>query len=351
MQVTLKGIQLAYDRHNKILDQLSFHVQDGELLALLGPSGSGKSTILNLIAGLLTPNAGQILFDETDVTKLDARNRNIGMVFQDYALYPQLNVLYNIAFPLKMAHVKKATRQEQAQKLAKLVHIESLLTKFPSELSGGQQQRVAIARALAKKPKILLLDEPLSNLDAALRVELRDEIRHIQQVTGVTTIFVIHDQNDALRIADKIIVLANGVIQQVSTGADLYRHPRNLFVAQFIGSPKINTVPIADLIPYISRKIPESILAQAVTAAFRSESITNDPVANALMTNLPVTMTHQVQIGRDSQTQLQFENNRLISTAISEDYTQKIQTINVAPRGFFLFNDDGVCIWEGDAHD
>ncbi|WP_412989304.1 ABC transporter ATP-binding protein [Pediococcus siamensis] len=234
MQVTLKDITVTYDHDHNIFDHLNCEFHDGELVALLGPSGSGKTTLLNLVAGLLSPKNGQILFNHQDVTKQDVRKRNIGMVFQDYALYPQLSVLNNIAFPLKLRHVKRATRSQRAQELAALVHISSQLPKSPRELSGGQQQRVAIARALAKEPTILLLDEPLSNLDAALRVELRGEIRRIQQATQLTTIFVTHDQEDALEIADKIIVINAGQIQQIGTGIDLYQHPQNLFVAQFV---------------------------------------------------------------------------------------------------------------------
>jgi multiple sugar transport system ATP-binding protein len=288
MQLTLKNITLTYDQQANIFEHLNCIVPNGQLVALLGPSGSGKTTILNLIAGLLTPTAGQILFADTDVTQQDVRMRNIGMVFQDYALYPHFNVLDNIAFPLKMAHVKKTQRQKRAYELAKLVHVDELVDKFPNMLSGDQQQRVAIARALAKDPAILLLDEPLSNLDAALRIELRDEIRRIQQTTGITTIFVTHDQDDALRIADKIIVLANGQIQQSGTGTELYRRPQNLFVAQFIGAPKINTLPLAAIEPNITVSIPAAILAKANTVGIRSEAISLAATAKPLFAQLPV---------------------------------------------------------------
>lgn len=354
MQVTLKDITLSYDHHHNIFDHLSLVVQPGELIALLGPSGSGKTTILNLLAGLLTPTAGQILFADQDVTNQDVRSRNIGMVFQDYALYPYMTVLDNIAFPLKMAHVNKANRYQRARELATLVHVDDQLTKLPGELSGGQQQRVAIARALAKDPAILLLDEPLSNLDATLRIELRDEIRRIQRATGVTTIFVTHDQSDALRIADKIIVLADGQLQQVGTGPELYHQPRNLFVAQFIGTPRINTVSVQSLLPYITSLVPATILNRATTAGIRSEALLLHGPAddNQVVAILPVTVVKQDQFGRELQTAVTLQNVNLISTSILNHVTtaQKI-SVSVTASGFYLFDQTGNCIWAGDRHD
>ncbi|MFD0898713.1 ABC transporter ATP-binding protein [Loigolactobacillus binensis] len=348
MQLTLQDITLAYERQPPIFTHFNCTVPDGELVALLGPSGSGKTTILNLIAGLLTPTAGQVLFANTDVTKQNVRTRNIGMVFQDYALYPHFNVLDNIAFPLKMAHVKKARRQQRVRELAQLVHVTELVDKFPSMLSGGQQQRVAIARALAKNPAILLLDEPLSNLDAALRNELRDEIRRIQQAIGITTLFVTHDQADALRIADKIIVLANGQLQQSGTGTDLYRRPRNLFVAQFIGTPQINTLPIAALLPYITTAVPTTILAQTAMVGIRSEAISLTPTDKIVLTKLPVTVTKQEQLGREVQTYSRYQKYDLISTAIPV-LTPLPQSapLYITAKGCYLFASDGTCIWAG----
>ncbi|AMV60398.1 Putrescine transport ATP-binding protein PotA [Pediococcus damnosus] len=352
MQVKLQDIKLTYEKHHNIFERLNCTFNDGELVALLGPSGSGKTTMLNLIAGLLTPTTGKILFNESDVTKQDVRARNIGMVFQDYALYPHLSVLDNIAFPFKMAHVKKSARRKQAQKLAKLVHVETQLAKLPRELSGGQQQRAAIARALAKDPAILLLDEPLSNLDATLRIELRDEIRRIQQTTGVTTVFVTHDQSDALQIADKIIVLANGQIQQIGTGTELYHHPHNLFVAQFVGTPKINLIPIAEFKPYITPTIPDDILVKATTIGIRSEAVSLNSIEQPVIAKIPAIIEKQNQFGREIRTHICFQTSQLISTAISET-TASSQAISVyvLAKGCYLFNRDGECIWAGDEHD
>ena len=227
------------------VDAFTLEIPDGELLALLGPSGCGKSTTLNLLCGLLTPTAGKIYFGDEDVTPLEPQHRGVGMVFQNYALYPHLTVRQNILFPLEnlkgKARPTKAQMQEKALEAARLVQIENLLDRKPSELSGGQQQRVAIARALVKMPRILLLDEPLSNLDARLRLQTREEIRRIQRSTGITTVFVTHDQEEAMSISDRIVVMKDGVLQQQGAPQAVYEDPANLFVAQFLGTPPINT--------------------------------------------------------------------------------------------------------------
>lgn len=240
MQVRFENVTMQFD-DKKVLDNISFTLPSHELISFLGPSGCGKSTTLYLISGLLTPTSGKIYFDDKDVTKLDPVKRQVGLVFQNYALYPHLTVLENIMFPLKMSKVPKEQRIEIGKRMAALTQIEDLLDKYPRQLSGGQQQRVAISRALAKSPSVLLMDEPLSNLDARLRIEMREEIRRIQQETGVTTVFVTHDQEEALSIADNVMVLNQGEIQQKTDPVTLYREPKNLFVAKFIGSPVINT--------------------------------------------------------------------------------------------------------------
>ncbi len=226
------------------VSDFSFEIPDGELVGLLGPSGCGKSTTLNLLCGLLTPTSGKIFFGEDEVTDLPAQNRGVGMVFQNYALYPHLTVLQNILFPLENLKGKekltKAQMLQRATEAAKLVQIEGLLDRKPAQLSGGQQQRVAIARALVKLPKILLLDEPLSNLDARLRLQTREEIRRIQRSTGITTVFVTHDQEEAMSISDRIVVMCDGVVQQIGKPQEVYDDPVNLFVAKFLGTPPIN---------------------------------------------------------------------------------------------------------------
>ena len=226
------------------VNDFTLKIPDGSLLGLLGPSGCGKSTTLHLISGLLGPTSGRILFGEDDVTGLPPDNRGIGLVFQNYALYPHLTVKQNILFPLENLKGKdKLSKKEmlsKAEKAAKLVQIDGLMERKPGELSGGQQQRVAIARALVKMPRVLLLDEPLSNLDARLRLQTREEIRRIQQETGITTIFVTHDQEEAMSISDLIVVMKEGVVQQAGKPQDVYDDPANLFVAKFLGNPQIN---------------------------------------------------------------------------------------------------------------
>ena len=252
MKVVLQNLTKKFPSRNKkvredviAVNDFTFEIPDGTLIGLLGPSGCGKSTTLNLLCGLQKPTSGKIFFGEDDVTNLPAENRGVGMVFQNYALYPHLTVKQNIMFPLENLKGKDKLTKEQmsakAYEAAKLVQIEELMERKPKELSGGQQQRVAIARALVKMPRVLLLDEPLSNLDARLRLQTREEIRRIQRETGVTTIFVTHDQEEAMSISDMIVVMKDGVVQQIGKPQEVYDEPINLFVARFLGTPPINT--------------------------------------------------------------------------------------------------------------
>ena len=226
------------------VNHFNFEIPDGKLVGLLGPSGCGKSTALNLISGIETATSGRIWFDDRDITDLPPEKRGIGLVFQNYALYPHLTVRENIRFPLEnLRGDKKLSKEEMDQKVneaAKLVQIEGLMDRKPSQMSGGQQQRVAIARALVKRPDILLLDEPLSNLDARLRLQTREEIRRIQTETGITTVFVTHDQEEAMSICDVMVVMKAGIIQQIGAPQQIYDDPVNLFVGKFLGSPQIN---------------------------------------------------------------------------------------------------------------
>ncbi|MBO5869549.1 MAG: ABC transporter ATP-binding protein [Clostridia bacterium] len=250
MKVTLQNLTKVFPAKSKkakdviAVNDFDFVIEDGLLIGLLGPSGCGKSTALNLISGLQKPTSGKIFFGDDDVTNLPPENRGVGLVFQNYALYPHLTVLQNITFPLENRKGKdKLTKEvmvEMATEVAKLVQIDTLLDRKPAELSGGQQQRVAIARALVKKPKILLLDEPLSNLDARLRLQTREELRRIQKQTGITTIFVTHDQEEAMSISDMIVVMKEGVLHQIGKPQDVYENPIDLFVAKFLGTPPIN---------------------------------------------------------------------------------------------------------------
>src|SRR5579864_4859666 len=215
-------------------------IEDGAFVAVLGPSGCGKSTTLLMLAGIYSPTMGEIAFDGARVNDVEARDRNVGIVFQSYALYPNMTVLENVMFPLRFKKVERGDAERRAREIAALVHIDALLERRPSQLSGGQQQRVALARALVKRPHLLLLDEPLSNLDASLRLSMRTEIRRIQRELRVTTILVTHDQVEATTMADRIVVMNAGRVEQVGTARDLYERPHTLFVATFVGSPPIN---------------------------------------------------------------------------------------------------------------
>ena len=219
---------------------LDLAIEDGAFVAVLGPSGCGKSTTLMMLAGIYQPSSGDITFDGARVNDVEARGRNVGIVFQSYALYPNMSVLENVMFPLRFKNVERAEAERRAREIAALVRIDGLLDRRPSQLSGGQQQRVALARALVKRPHLLLLDEPLSNLDAGLRLTMRTEIRRIQRELGVTTILVTHDQIEATTMADRVVVMNGGRVEQEGAADDLYERPDTLFVASFIGSPPIN---------------------------------------------------------------------------------------------------------------
>jgi inositol-phosphate transport system ATP-binding protein len=240
MKIELKSICKSFNTKINTINNMNLTIEDGEFVALLGPSGCGKSTTMLMVAGIYKPNRGELYFNDQIMNDLEPKDRNIGMVFQSYALYPHMNVLDNIAFPLKQQKVAKEERNERAKQAAEMVQLGHLLDRKPSQLSGGQQQRVALARAIVKKPRVLLLDEPLSNLDARLKIEMREEISRIQKELGITTILVTHDQEEAMTMADRIAVMKEGQIIQYSTPMELYKQPKDYFVAQFIGTPPMN---------------------------------------------------------------------------------------------------------------
>ena len=246
MKIILQNLTKIFPSRTKggaevrAVDDMNIEIPSGKLVGLLGPSGCGKSTTLFMLSGLESPTSGKILFDDQDVTTLAAEKRGIGLVFQNYALYPHMTVEQNIRFPLDNMRIKKEEGNARALDTARLVQIEDLMARKPHELSGGQQQRVAIARALVKMPNVLLLDEPLSNLDARLRLQTREEIKRIQRETGITTVFVTHDQEEAMSICDIMVVMKLGVVQQIGEPQGIYDDPANMFVANFLGTPPIN---------------------------------------------------------------------------------------------------------------
>ena len=223
-----------------VIPEMNLKIDDGEFVSLLGPSGCGKSTTLFMLAGIYLPTDGELLFDGARVNEVEARDRNVGIVFQSYALYPHMTVAKNIAFPLRFQKTPEAEISRRVKEAAEMVRVNELLERRPEQLSGGQQQRVALARALVKNPTLLLLDEPLSNLDATLRLAMRTEIKALQERLQVTTVLVTHDQVEATTMADRIVCMCDGNIEQIGTPDDLYRRPASKFVAGFVGSPPIN---------------------------------------------------------------------------------------------------------------
>ena len=355
MKVELQNLTKIFPSRSKkageevvAVNNFTFTIPDGKLVGLLGPSGCGKSTTLYMISGLQKPSSGKIFFGEEDVTELSPVNRGIGLVFQNYALYPHMTVKQNILFPLQnLKGEDKMTKEqmlERAHEAARLVQIDELMDRKPSELSGGQQQRVAIARALVKMPRILLLDEPLSNLDARLRLQTREEIRRIQKETGITTVFVTHDQEEAMSISDLIVVMKLGVVQQIGKPQDIYDDPTNLFVAKFLGTPPINVfkgrVESGKL--YVGDKAVldvKGVENQNVTVAIRPEGfILNEKGA------LTCELSNVEVMGRDVSVVSHHEDslNPIIRSIINAenkiDLSAKTVSYSLKANKVFLFN-------------
>ncbi len=343
MKITIENLTKKFGDVTAV-NNFNATIESGELVALLGPSGCGKSTMLNMLSGIFPATSGKIYFDDDDVTNVGAEKRGVGLVFQNYALYPHMTVLENIAFPLEIKKVKKAEREAKAIEMAKLVHVDMLLNRKPKELSGGQQQRVAIARALIKNPRVLLLDEPLSNLDARLRIEMREEIRRIQQETKITTLFVTHDQEEAMSISDKIVLMKDGVLQQKDDPQNLYDEPANCFVADFLGNPPINktygvvkdgkivldgdcTVELDGV-----SKIAEGT---EVTLSMRAESIVVDENGN-----IPATVDTKYVIGKEVLAYLNLGNYHVrayVPAEIELAHGEQVK-VSLKKTGVFVFN-------------
>ncbi len=346
MKVRLEDLTKTFGNFNAV-DHFNVELEDGELISLLGPSGCGKSTILNMLAGILPVSGGKIWFDDDDVTNLPPEERGIGLVFQNYALYPHMSVLKNICFPLEIQKVPKAERIERAMEMARLVHVDTMLSRKPKQLSGGQQQRVAIARALVKSPRLLLLDEPLSNLDARLRLEMREEIRRIQQETKVTTIFVTHDQEEAMSISDHIVLMKLGVKQQYDAPQRLYDEPANQFVADFLGNPPINNIPGAfdhglftpdgAAEPVRLERFGDIDFAGRVNLAIRSESFSAEDIGPD---KLPCRVKSVYKLGKDEMALLETGDTTFRAYIPSEyglDAGDQV-ALCLKNRGVFLFD-------------
>lgn len=327
-------------KETRAVDDFNVVIPAGKLIGLLGPSGCGKSTTLYMIAGLHKPTAGQIFFGEEDVTFMPPEKRGIGLVFQNYALYPHMTVKQNIMFPLENLRMPKDEALALAQEMAELVHIGDLMDRKPAQLSGGQQQRVAIARALVKKPRVLLLDEPLSNLDARLRLQTREEIRRIQKETGITTIFVTHDQEEAMSISDEIVVMNYGIQQQKNHPQTVYDEPQNLFVAKFLGTPPINVIEAYvdnKALTLLNGTVIENIDVsnQKVFVGLRAEFFELSPKGH-----LPVSVEFVEHIGRDTMVICKVEGyEKTIRAIVSNARNLKAgQKINLGYSRFFVFN-------------
>ena len=355
MKVVLQNLTKIFPSRDKkagkevvAVNDFTFEIPDGKLIGLLGPSGCGKSTTLYMISGLQKPSGGKIFFGDDDVTELSTENRGVGLVFQNYALYPHMTVKQNILFPLQNLKgadkLSKEEMQERALEAARLVQIDELMDRKPNELSGGQQQRVAIARALVKMPRVLLLDEPLSNLDARLRLQTREEIRRIQKETGITTVFVTHDQEEAMSISDMIVVMKLGVVQQIGEPQNVYDNPVNLFVAKFLGTPPINVlsgrveggkVYIGEDAVLDVKNIPD----QEVIIGIRPEGFIldeNGPL-HCRLSNVEV-MGRDVSIVSTNEASLNPVVRSIINADNKVDITQEFVRYSVKPHKFFLFN-------------
>jgi len=388
MEIRIKNLTKIFPGNPKkgipdtrAVDDLNILVPDGQLVGLLGPSGCGKSTTLYMIAGLLEPSEGEIWFGDEDVTDLAPEKRGIGLVFQNYALYPHMTVYKNVAFPLTNLRISKPVVDEKGQPMldidgkpefkkrkltkdeidkvvretAKIVQIEQYLERKPNQLSGGQQQRVAIARALVKKPKVLLLDEPLSNLDARLRLQTREEIRHIQQSTGITTVFVTHDQEEAMSISDKIVVMRLGVKQQEGVPQDVYNNPCNKFVANFLGTPPINLFKgriegrkvmvgddcvrlITDEEAAEAEKDGRNLADQEVTVGIRPEGII---ISDDAKNNFHFRVDRILTMGRDimlmSDQEFRLSDTKFVIDAFTKVSVGEVQA-EVKPHKCFVFS-------------
>lgn len=350
MKITIQDLTKIFPSRNKkgsevvAVNKMNIEIPSGKLVGLLGPSGCGKSTSLFMLSGLEAPTSGKIFFDEQDVTTLAAERRGVGLVFQNYALYPHMTVEQNIMFPLTNMRLPKAEAKQRALEAAELVQIEDLMARKPNELSGGQQQRVAIARALVKMPNVLLLDEPLSNLDARLRLQTREEIKRIQRETGITTVFVTHDQEEAMSICDIMVVMKLGVVQQIGDPQGIYDDPANLFVANFLGTPPINIfkgeVKCGKIYIGDEAVLDTDVSDQQVFVGIRPEGFIHDPENGSLTLKLD----HIEVMGRDKTIVSTHASSQkplvrsIIDSDVAVDRDAEYLKFQLKPNKVFLFN-------------
>ncbi|HLY37829.1 MAG TPA: ABC transporter ATP-binding protein [Candidatus Binatia bacterium] len=330
-RVALEHVDKVYPGGTRALSDCTLAVEDGELAVIVGPSGCGKSTVLRIVAGLESVTAGTVRIGDRVANNLPPQERNAAMVFQDYALYPYLTARGNLEFPLRMRRLARAAIRDRVEAIARLLDITGLLDRLPKQLSGGQRQRVAMGRALVREPAVFLLDEPLSNLDAKLRVQVRAEIKELQTRTRTTMMYVTHDQTEAMTLGDRVVVLDRGRLQQVAPPAELYARPANTFVAGFIGNPPMNLVP--------AQAIPIGARDAAVTAGVRPEAI--DIVADG---GIPATVEHVEYLGHETLVHVRIGVDvRLIARVpgmrtLAPDAPVAVR---IAPARVHLFDADG----------
>jgi multiple sugar transport system ATP-binding protein len=361
--ISLQAVGKTFGKTEAIRN-VAFDIRDGEFAVFVGPSGCGKSTLLRLIAGLEDVSSGSIAFDTQDVTELAPAERGIAMVFQSYALYPHMNVYDNMAFGLKLAKTDKQSMDERVRETARILQIEHLLERKPRELSGGQRQRVAIGRAIVRQPRVFLFDEPLSNLDAALRVQMRIELKRLHRTLGTTMIYVTHDQVEAMTLADRIVVLNAGRVEQIGTPLELYHHPRNLFVAGFIGSPKMNFLP-ATVSACDAKQVTldlgtgKTIITSAadtkgiqsgakVTLGLRPEHLMDTTSTEGQLEGEVIALEH---LGSETYVYLDYGNDKPLVIKSGGNTAIKVGqrvSLAVAPQACYLFDEAGMALQRPD---
>ncbi len=345
--IRLQGVSKVFGGGVKAVDNVSLEIADGEFVVLVGPSGCGKSTLLRLIAGLETVSAGRVLIGDQDVTDVPPQQRDLAMVFQNYALYPHMSVAGNLGFGLRLRKVGKAERERRVREVAAKLGLEELLERKPSELSGGQRQRVAMGRAIVREPKAFLMDEPLSNLDAKLRVTMRTELARLHERLGVTTVYVTHDQVEAMTLGQRVAVLRDGALQQVDTAQRLFREPANLFVAAFIGSPSMNLVEaeLADgRVRFAGHELPlppdgARLPARRVILGIRPTDFQDGAAADAGLPRLRVRADVVEDLGAESHVVFRLDAPRVVAEAVraAEDVAEPGEGLLLADDARALF--------------
>jgi len=344
--ITLKNIDKVFDQNKRVIDDFSLEIADGEFTVLVGPSGCGKSTLLRIIAGLESPTKGEILIDDIVINAVAPKDRNVAMVFQNYALYPNMTVFDNLGFGLKLRKMNKDEIRKRVEKAAEILEIKDLLNRKPKQLSGGQSQRVALGRAIVRDPNVFLFDEPLSNLDAKLRVHMRAEIKQLHKRLGTTMVYVTHDQVEAMTIGDRIVILKDGIIQQIGSPLDVYNDPKNIFVAGFIGAPPMNFIPVElknglaliglEKIDITNMQLIETAYSeQHVVIGVRPEDIVFSDEG------IPYTFVLDELLGNESLVHVKVGDTALIiREAITNAQKKRGQRITINTANIHLFNSE-----------